>query len=57
MHMIALLEPFVVIARVVILVIIMFDKEQVQSVVLYVVKRCLTNEETKALMVYPLIKC
>ena len=37
--MIALLEPFILIARVVLLVIMMFDKEQVQSVVLYVVKK------------------
>ena len=39
MYMIVMLEPFVVIVRVVLLVILMYDKEQVQSVVLYVVKK------------------
>ena len=38
MHTIVLLEPIEVIVRVVQLVIIMYNKEQVQSVVLYVVK-------------------
>ena len=38
MHMIALLEPFEVITEVVVLVIIMFDKDQVQLLVLYIIK-------------------